>query len=146
MSGPAATQMLVRPTVETRFHIDYDWWDRSDRDLDVYLRSHLCPDHQQALSGLDAAAVFDHVDAETGEVRQVAGVQQVLMTHCSQQAEYIRPQSSLVDAVFRILLANGNTPVSSIELGQRLSRPPQTILRTLSGPRIYKGIRPYLSG
>jgi hypothetical protein len=146
MTVSPSAHALVRPTLGTRFHIDYDWWDRADRDLDVYLRSHLCPDHQQSLSGMDATAVFDHVDAETGEVRQVAGIQQILMSHCSRQPGYIGPQSTLVDAVFRILLANGNTPVSSEELGQRLGRPPQTILRTLSSPRVYKGIRPLLGG
>jgi hypothetical protein len=140
----SAGHALVRPTLETRFHIDYDWWKRADRELDVYLRSHLCPDHQQALAASDAGAVYDHVDPKTGEVRQVAGIQQVLMSHCSHLPGYISPQSSLVDAVFRILLANGNVPVSATELGQTLKRPAQTILRTLSSPRVYKGIRPYL--
>ena len=76
----------------------------------------------------------------------MAAIQQVLMSHCSRLPNYISPQSSLVDAVFRILLANGNVPVSSIDLGQRLGRPPQTILRTLSSPRVYKGIRPVMAG
>ena len=143
MTSPAA-HALIRPTLETKFHIDYDWWQRADRELEVYLRGHLCPDHQQAFVGTDVAAVFDHVDPKTGEVRQVAGIQQVLMSHCSRLPNYISPQSSLVDAVFRILLANGNVPVSSIDLGQRLGRPPQTILRTLSSPRVYKGIRPVM--
>ncbi len=144
MTSPAA-HTLVRPTLETRFHIDYDWWKRADRELDVYLRSHLCPDHQQALAGAEASVVFDHVDPRTGEVRQVAGMQQILMSHCSHLPDYIGPQSTLVDAVFRTLLANGNTPVSSIELGEALHRPPPTILRTLSSPRVYKGIRPVLA-
>jgi hypothetical protein len=145
MTSPAA-HALIRPTLETKFHIDYDWWQRADRELEVYLRGHLCPDHQQAFVDTDVAAVFDHVDPKTGEVRQVAGIQQVLMSHCSRLPNYISPQSSLVDAVFRILLANGNVPVSSIDLGQRLARPPQTILRTLSSPRVYKGIRPVMVG
>ncbi|HSB90284.1 MAG TPA: hypothetical protein VLD63_09715 [Anaerolineales bacterium] len=135
---------LVRPTLATPFHIDYEWWKRADRELEVYLRSHLCADHQQAFAGSDAVAVFDHVDPRTGEVRQVAGIQQILMSHCSHLPGYISPQSTLVDAVFRILLANGNTPVSSTELGEILHRPAQTILRTLSSARVYKGIRPIL--
>ena len=47
---------LVRPTLGTKFHIDYEWWDRADRDLDVYLRSHLCSEHQEKYSDLDADA------------------------------------------------------------------------------------------
>jgi hypothetical protein len=48
-----------------------------------------------------------------------------------------------VDSVFRVLLRNGNTPVSSRELEAQTGRPAQTILKMLSGGQIYKGIRPY---
>jgi hypothetical protein len=47
--------------------------------------------------------------------------------------------------VFRLFLSNGNAPMTSQELGARLKRPPETILRTLAGPRVYKGLRPYSS-
>ena len=52
----------------------------------------------------------------------------------------------LVHAVFRVFLADGNTPLSPTELAERLGRPAPTILRTLSTPRVYKGIRPYMRG
>jgi hypothetical protein len=32
--------------------------------------------------------------------------------------------------------------MSAIELGKAINRPPDTILRTLSGMQVYKGIRP----
>ena len=51
---------------------------------------------------------------------------------------------ALVDSVFRILLSNGNRPTTPEELGEILNRPASTILRTLSGVRVYKGIRPVL--
>ena len=56
MSSTEASRvgLLVRPTLETKFHIDYDWWDRADRDLEVYLRSHLCPEHQEKYVELDS--------------------------------------------------------------------------------------------
>jgi hypothetical protein len=41
-----------------------------------------------------------------------------------------------------LFLTNDNIPMTAEELGARLNRPPQTILRTLSGPRVYKGLRP----
>jgi hypothetical protein len=144
MTTVGAPAGLQRPTVETKFHIDYDWWRRADREVEVYLRAYLCPEHQAALQEGEDRLAFDHVDGETAEVQRVSGVEQVLMAHCARQPDYVRPQSSLVDAVFRLLLANGNTPLSSTELGQRLGRPAQTILRTLSAPRVYKGIRPIL--
>ncbi len=137
-------RQLVRPTLETKFHIDYQWWDRAGRDLEVYLRSHLCPEHQKAFEEKASDVLVDHVDPETAEVTRVPGIQHALITHCSKQPEYITPQTSLVNAVFRIFLANGNTPLSALELGERLGRPPQVILRTLTGRRVYKGIRPFI--
>ncbi len=134
---------LMRPSLETRFHIDYEWWDRADRDLDIYLRSHLCSEHQQQFAELDAGVEVDFVDPETAMVTRVGGIEHALISHCSRQDEYITPQTSLVNAVFRVFSANGNQPLTAVELGERLNRPPKTILRTLSGPRVYKGIRPF---
>lgn len=140
--NPDLAARLIRPTLDTRFHIDYSWWDRADRDLDVYLRSHMCDEHRESFVDLDPGAKVDHVDPETGEVSRVDGVQHVLISHCSRQEGYLTQQTSLVNAIFRVFLSNGNTPLSPSELGERLDRPGQTILRTLSGQRVYKGIRP----
>lgn len=133
---------LVRPTVSTAFHIDFGWWDRAGRDLEVYLRSHLCAEHQQALSEGDPHEQVDHVDPKTAEVSQLDRIQDVLISHCAQQEEYLTRQTSLVNAIFRVFLANGNTPMSPEDLADQLGRPARMILRTISGPRIYKGIRP----
>ena len=139
----APARSLVRPSLNTKFHIDYDWWDRAERDLEVYLRSHLCPTHQETYADVDPARKVDHVDPETGEVTRVAGIQHVLISHCAQQPGYLTGQTSLVNAVFRAFLSNGNTPLSPEELSERIGRPAPMILRTLTGPRVYKGIRPY---
>lgn len=133
---------LVRPTVETAFHIDYEWWDRSGRDLEVYLRSHLCPAHQELFAQADAGQEVDHVDPWTGEVSQLDRIQDVLISHCAQQEGYLTRQMSLINAVFRVYLANGNAPLSSEDLAEQVGRPARMILRTLSGARVYKGIRP----
>ncbi len=84
----------------------------------------------------------DWVDPETAEVQRVDGLQHILMTHCAKQEGFITEHTVLVDATFRIFLANGNMPLTVLELGEKLGRPPQTILRTFSGGRVYKGIRP----
>lgn len=133
---------LVKPTLETRFHIDFDWWSQNDRDWRVHLHSFLCPEHQEAFSNVRGDEQVDWVDPETAEVQQVDGLQHVLITHCAKQPGFIDEHSALVDAVFRLFLANGNTPLTPVELGERLGRPPQTILRTFSGMRVYKGLRP----
>ena len=28
---------LIKPTLETKFHIDYSWWEKSSEDLRTYL-------------------------------------------------------------------------------------------------------------
>lgn len=136
-------RLLVRPTLDTRFHIDFGWWEKADREWEVYLRSHLCAEHQAAYADLETSSVVDVVDPDTGEVTRVPGIQHIVISHCSRQPDYITPQTTLVHAVFRVFLANGNTPLSSRQLAERLGRPADTILRTLSSPRVYKGIRPY---
>lgn len=141
--NPELAAKLIRPTLDTRFHIDYSWWDRAGRDLDVYLRSHMCEEHRESFGELDPGAKVDHIDPATAEVSRVDGVQHVLISHCSQQPGYLTQQTSLVNAIFRVFLSNGNTPQSPRDLGDLLGRPAQTILRTLSsGSRVYKGIRP----
>ena len=142
MAGNLSAERLVRPTLETPFHIDYDWWDRADRDLDVYLRSQLCDEHQEQFLDIDRDQMVDYVDPETGEVTQVDRIQYLLISHCAREPEYLTPQTSLVNAVFRVFLANGNTPLTPEDLGELLDRKETMILRTFSGPRVYKGIRP----
>ena len=136
---------LVKPTVDTPFHVDFDWWKKNERDWHVYLRSLLCAEHQEAFANVEEGESIDWVDPVTAEVKPVEGVQNALMTHCVRQQGFLTVQTALVEAVFRIFLANGNVPMTSKELGARLSRPADTILRTLTGARVYKGIRPYNS-
>jgi len=139
----AHARLLVRPTVDTRFHIDFGWWEKADRDWEVYLRSHLCEQHKASYADLETSSMVDSVDPATAEVTRVPGILHTVVNHCARLPGYITPQTTLVHAVFRLFLANGNTPLSSTQLGERLGKPPVTILKTLSSPRVYKGIRPY---
>jgi hypothetical protein len=133
---------LVKPTLNTRFHIDFDWWSQSDRDWRVYLQSLLCHEHQQTFSDFNENDMVDWVDPQTAEVQKVDGVQHVLITHCAKQDDFITQRTTMVDAVFRVFLANGNEPLSPAELGERLGRSGETILKTLTGGRVYRGLRP----
>lgn len=141
------TSHRVKPTLETKFHIDYEWWDREGRELRVYLLSHLTPEQRELFAGqTDASAEnIDWIDPVTAEVRKIDPLQRALR-NASQREDFITPRTSLVDAVFRVFLANDNTPLTPVELGERISRPPMTILRTLAGKNVYKGIRPIITG
>ena len=133
---------LVKPTVQTPFHIDFAWWEQNDRDWQVYLRSLLCAEHQEALVDVQEGQMIDWVDPQTAEVKAVDGIQHALMSHCALQPDFVTEHTALVESVFRIFLINGNVPMTSEDLASRLNRPAETILRTLSGPRVYKGLRP----
>jgi hypothetical protein len=133
---------LVKPTLQTPFHIDFDWWKQNDREWRVHLRSSLCPEHQQAFEEIKANEQVDWIDPETAEVQRVDGLQHILISHCAQMDDFITERTSLVESIFRLFLANGNTHMTPAELAERLNRSPTMILRTIAGKRVYKGLRP----
>jgi len=139
---PPSLPALVKPTIDTPFHIDYEWWERQGLHISVELRAHLCQEHRAVFSEHFDTEKIDWIDQKTGEVTQVDGLQHVLQIHCSKQPDYINERLSLIDTVFRVFLANGNTPLSCKELGSITGHLPEKILRTLAGRRVYKGIRP----
>jgi hypothetical protein len=135
---------LVKPTLDTPFHIDFDWWKQNDRDWRIYLHSYLCAEHQKALAGMDSAEKVDWIDPYTAEVQRVDGLHHILITHCAKQMNFITHQTTVVDGVFQTFLANSNKPLSPNQLAEQLGKPAATILKTFSGMRVYKGIRPYI--
>lgn len=135
---------LIKPSLQTHFHVDFDWWKQNENDWHFHLRSLLCAEHREKLADMPTGTMIDFVDPETAEIRLMDGLQQIILSHCARQPEFVTGQTQLVEAVFRIFLANGNSPLTAVELSERLHRPANTILITLSGPRVYKGIRPML--
>jgi hypothetical protein len=135
---------IFRATLSTPYHIDFSWWEREGNDLRVDLKSHLCAEHQAQFAEMGETTEIDWVDPDTAEVRRMDGLQYTLTTHCARQPDYYLQQTSLVDAVFRVFLANGNIPQTCAELAEKIGRPNQanTILKTIGGVKVYKGIRP----
>jgi hypothetical protein len=136
---------LIKPTLQTPFHIDFEWWRANDNNWHIALQSLLCPEHQEAFANLPEGQMIDWVDPESAEVRQLDGRQNTLISHCAKQPGFLDEHTALVDAIFRLLLANGNLPMSAEELGTRLNRSPGTILKTITGSRVYKGLKPFLA-
>jgi hypothetical protein len=143
-SVPGKPSVLVKPQLDTKFHIDYDWWERSREDLRIYLLSHLMPEQRERVSQSEHNHVIDYIDPDTGEVFQLDELQHAIQT-AANDPNFINEQTSLVDSVFRVFLRNNNTPLTPHELERIIHRPAETILKTFSGIRIYKGIRPYTS-
>jgi hypothetical protein len=133
---------LLKPNIKTPFHIDFEWWKQNERDWHVFLQSFLCEEHQQAFAEMEAGELIDWIDPETAEVKQVDGVQHALISHCALLPEFLSERTAIVESIFRTFLANGNIAMSAEDLSKRLGRPADTILKTISGVRVYRGLRP----
>ena len=143
MTSPTKPIRSLRPTLDTPFHIDYEWWNKGDRDLRVYLRSHLCAEHREQLAENDLDGdLIDWLDPLTAEVKRVDALVVLMQAHCAQQPGFINEHSSIVDASFRVFLTNDNQPLTARELAERIDRDAETILRTIGGRQVYQGIRP----
>ena len=143
MTKLSKPSMLVKPTLDTKFSVDYEWWDRSSEDLRTYLLSHVLPEQRDRLSTIEEGSVIDYIDPQTGEVSQLDELN-LAIRMAAADPNFINPQTSLVDSVFRVFLANGNVPQTPRELAEQTGRNASTILKTFSGVRIYKGVRPHI--
>ena len=132
----------ARPTLDTKFHIDFAWWKNDNRDLRVYLQQHLCHSCREVYTSHLGSETVDWIDPDTAEVRAVDGLWHTLRMHCSLEPDYIHDGTPLTNAVLRVFLANGNEPLTPVELGARLNKPPSTVLRVLGRGRVYDGIKP----
>lgn len=139
--APGKPTTLIKPTLDTQYHIDYEWWERSGKDLVQTMIAQLPQALRETLSPRPHESVVDYIDPVTAEVTPVDELT-LAIRRAAADPEFITPQTSITDAIFRLFVANDNQPLSVNELGERLARPPQTILKMLSGREIYYGLRP----
>ncbi|HQE92483.1 MAG TPA: hypothetical protein PLH19_07360 [Anaerolineae bacterium] len=139
-----ALARFIKPTVDTPFHIDYRWWEEQGLDFNVQLLQHLSPELREAYSGQRLGEKIDLIDWDTGEVQQVEGLQYLITTRCSKEPDYILHAPTLLEAIFRAFLSNGNRPLSPRALAPLVGYPPERILRVLAGTTVWKGLRPVI--
>jgi len=133
----------LRPTVDTKFHIDFSWWEKQNRDIRVLMLDHLCPECGDNVGSLSEVEMIDMVDPDSAEVTQVDAIWEAIRVCCGPKPDYITPDTPLLDSIFGLFLANGNKPLSVLELYERLDRrPPEIILRVLTKGRVYLGVKP----
>lgn len=145
MSPSLASQRLsrFRPSVDTKFHIDYDWWEKSGRSFRMFLRDQLCEECRERFANYSDTEDVDWVDPDSGEVRRTDALRECLRTRCANDPDYINERLPLASACFRVFLANNNAPLSPTELHQLIPwKLPDSILRTLAGETVYLGLRP----
>lgn len=135
-----------KPNLDTKFHIDYDWWEQSGRNFRLYLLEQLCDECRNRFVSHHETETVDWVNPETGEVTEADALLQCLKQECATQPDFISERIPLAAAAFRVFLINDNQPLSPQELHELLPwKQPETILRTLSGQVAYLGIRPIRS-
>lgn len=131
----------IKPTLETKFHIDFAWWRKQSQNLGAYLQGHLCPEVKNLHSSNNQT--FDWINPETGEVFQIDMLWHTIQTQCSQQPNFIDDSLPLTRSIFRLFIANDNTPLTPLEIYEMLhKKTPDLILRTIGGHQVYDGIRP----
>ncbi|MEL7645092.1 MAG: hypothetical protein AAGU04_02330 [Anaerolineaceae bacterium] len=133
---------LIKPTLKTKFKVDFEWWKAQDSNWKVYLKSFLCPEHQKLLADYSYSDQIDLIDPSTGEVTRVDALLYTLAEHCAKQPDFLSGNSALVDSIFKIFLVNGNKPLNAVELSSLISKPADIILRTIGSGKVYKGIKP----
>lgn len=139
-----ALNYLIKPSLETKFFVDYDWWESSRDDLQVYLLTHLSEEQQQALAKRDMQELYDYVHPETGEVFALDALGMAIR-ESARNEDFISDHIGLIDSVFRAFLVNGNQPLSARELAAATGRNAATILKTIGGVHVYRGIRPHFT-
>lgn len=132
-----------RPSLDTKFHIDNDWWSAGGKDLRVAVRGQLCHDCQARFPDHRNLESVDWVDPETAEVVRADALLQTLRSDCAKKPEFISNGNSLVTNIFRLFLVNGNQPQTPVELAHHMPwTNSDTILRTLTAGTVYMGLRP----
>jgi hypothetical protein len=132
----------VKPTLDTKFHIDFSWWKQSNQNLRSYLRTHLCGSAKETAEQQERET-FDWISSETGEVFPIDILWHVIREHCLDDPEFFDSRVPLTTAVFRTFIANDNTPLTPSEIADRIQKKSgDTILRTIGRLKVYKGIKP----
>jgi hypothetical protein len=134
---------IIKPTLDSPFHIDFDWWKANDNDWRVFLVDYLCGEHKAVFQDTDTDQLIDWVDKETAEVHSLDGIQHILIAHCAKEPGFVSTNTALVDAVFRTFLANENKPLSPNELSKMISQPAIWWIPGISGNPPLPGMNPF---
>lgn len=132
-----------RPTIQTPFRIDFEWWKGNDYSWKVILKDYLCEEHASFFSDHNDVEFIDIINPETAEVTQSDAVTGLIFSHCSHVDSFIPENAPLTESVFRLFLANRNKPLTPEEIASKIDHSADMVLKALTGGRVYRGIRPF---
>jgi hypothetical protein len=113
-------------TEPTRYYIDTGWYDQRNRSFRAMAQGRFCTACQAKVgeSTQERVPTVDkkssRVVYETRDVRYGEQPMQVIRTCCSKQRNYITPETPVLEAVFRVFLANGNQPATIERVREQL--------------------------
>lgn len=134
---------ILRLDAKTQFHIDLNWFVKNGRDMREEMHAAFCDECRGYYPTLDSTHPVDRVNPQTGEVTRVDALWECLVDHCGLQPVFITPALPLTTAIFRAFLSNGNRPMNSEQLYQRIRKSnPSGILKLLTNGDVENGIVP----
>lgn len=132
----------IKPTLDTKFHIDFLWWQQKGQNLRAFLQGHLCEGCREEAADSEGQT-FDWISPDTGEVFEIDSLWHVIHKNCPNDPEFFDSRAPLTTAIFRAFIANNNAPLTPQELFEvTQKKSPDMILRTIGRRQVYKGIKP----
>jgi hypothetical protein len=143
----------------TKYYIDETWYRRNRRSLLALAQQRFCPACRERVGEVTQERV-PTADPNTGRVVfELQSVRygekpfQVIANCCSRAGDYITPETPVMEAIFRIFLANGNQPADVDTLREKLEEyialyckphgyAPELLERLIAADDYY-GIRPF---
>ena len=90
-----------------RFSIDFDAMEGAGKSAAFFVRSRMCADAQRKADG--------------GNAKQLKDYLKVISTECAGKPDFIGPATPLSEAIFRLILAANNRPLSIREIQDGLT-------------------------
>lgn len=117
---------LVEEETQPRYHISMDWYQSAGRSFAVMTESRMCSACRGKL-GSEVESRVPVLDAkgtkvvfETRLVKYGANPVSVIRDCCAKSKGYITANLPLMEIAFRVLLANGNQPMTTEEMAQQI--------------------------
>lgn len=116
----------LQPQEETRYFIDFQWYEQRELVFSTVAQARLCPSCGSKLATFvdERYPVIDpktkRVAFEFRRVPFAANPLPIIRDCCSRSRDYITPETPLLEAIFRVFLANGNQPMTMSTVREHL--------------------------
>jgi hypothetical protein len=122
---PVAEQ-AVEIVEEARYFIDQQWYDDRGLSFGIVAQSRLCHSCANKL-GTFTEERYPVIDPKTKRVTfefrkmpYAANPLPIIRDCCSRSRDYVTPETPLLEAIFRVFLANGNQPMTPSTIREHL--------------------------